>query len=104
MTGSWPAPCPLGQHHVRVGYRLAEEHSPAALPGPQFVRLLRDGEAEVRAAAASNIAAVCRLLPVEEVGLADQGKPGEVERRLWVLQNSVSAAAGCWVLRSARRG
>ncbi len=34
---------------------------------PPFVRLLRDSEAEVRGAAAGRIAAVCRLLPGEQV-------------------------------------
>lgn len=42
---------------------------------PAFVRLLRDAEAEVRAAASSNIAAVCRLLPVEQVGGVAGGRP-----------------------------
>ena len=37
---------------------------------PPFVRLLRDGEAEVRAAAAGRIAAVCQLLPPDDVAAA----------------------------------
>lgn len=36
---------------------------------PPFERLLRDNEAEVRAAASNNVAAVCRLMPKEQVGV-----------------------------------
>ncbi len=81
------SPCPLSQDKSwRVRYNVAQQ-VPALCEVlgeelartellPPFVRLLRDSEAEVRAAASSNIAAVCRLLPVDQVGVGKCGRAG----------------------------